>query len=84
MLFIDSFGKNIYVDNILAGYISMEGTFYAKGQSFGNLTDSGDIYFNGEYVGYIEDNGDIYIREAYAGYVENGDLYFDSLAMNNN
>ena len=31
MLFIDSFGKNIYVDNVLAGYVSMEGTFYTKG-----------------------------------------------------
>lgn len=81
MLFIDCYGKNIYVDKKLAGYISLEGDFFASGHKFGSMTEYGEIYLNDEYVGYIEDNGDIFIGDIVGGYTENGNLYFDSEAF---
>lgn len=83
MLFLDSFGKNVYIDDELAGYISpSSGDMFSKGHKFGSLTEYGEIYIQDEYVGYIEDNGDIYIREQLAGYVSpSGDLHFDSVAL---
>ncbi len=83
MLFLDSFGKNVYFDDELVGYISpSSGDMYSNGHKFGTLTEYGEIYFNGEYVGYIEDNGDIFIGNNPAGYVSStGDLYFDSAAI---
>ena len=82
MLFISSFGKNVYIDDELVGYISKEGTMFANGYKFGELGEEGDIYLNGEYVGFIDDNGDIYIRNTYGGYVNSSnDLCFDSKAL---
>ena len=85
MIFLECFGKNVYIDDELAGYISPEtGDMFAEGRKFGSLTEYGDIYIQGEYVGYIEDNGDIYIHENRSGYVgPSGDLYLDSIALNN-
>lgn len=82
MIFISSYGKNVYIDDELVGYISMDGDMFAKGHKFGTLTEDGDIYLSGEYVGYIEDNNDIYIHDNYAGYVNaQCDLCFDSKAL---
>ena len=83
MLFLDSFGKNVYIDDQLAGYISPDsGDMFANGYKFGSLTEYGEIYLQNEYVGYIEDNGDIYIGEFVGGYVSpSGDLHFDSAAL---
>ena len=83
MLFLDSYGKNVYFDDELVGYISpSSGDMYSKGHKFGSLTEYGEIYFNDEYMGYIEDNGDIYINEHVAGYVSStNDLHFDSVAL---
>lgn len=82
MLFISSYGKNVYIDDELVGYISSEGTLYANGHKFGELSEEGDIYLNGEYVGFIEDNGEIYIKNNYGGYLNSSnDLCFDSKAL---
>ena len=83
MLFLDSFGKNVYIDDELAGYISpSSGDMFANGHKFGSLTEYGEIYLNEEYVGYIEDNGDIYIGDNIGGYVSStGDLHFDSAML---
>ena len=84
MLFIECFGKNVYIDDELVGYISPDsGDMYAQGHKFGSLTPEGDIYLQGEWVGYIEDNLDIYINEEVAGYVTSrNDIKFNSAALN--
>ena len=84
MLFLDSYGKNVYIDDELVGYISpSSGDMFARGYKFGSLSEYGEIYLQGEYVGYIEDNGDIYIEDLVGGYVSpTGDLHFDSIALN--
>ena len=83
MIFLECFGKNVYIDDELAGYISPEsGDMYSNGHKFGSLTEFGEIYIQEEYVGYIEDNGEIYINEQNAGYVSpTGDLHFDSYLL---
>ena len=69
MLFIECFGKNVYIDDELVGYISPDGDMFANGHKFGTLTHDGDIY-------------DIYIREELAGYVTpSHDIKFDSKAL---
>ena len=62
MIFIECYGKNVYIDDELAGYISPDGDFFANGHKFGCLSPDGDIYLQGEYVGYIEDNYEIIIN----------------------
>lgn len=85
MLFIECFGKNVYIDGELVGYIAPEGDMFANGHKFGELSHDGEIYIQGEYVGYIEDNNDIYIRDNVAGYVSpSNDLCFDSKALSKN
>lgn len=81
MLFIECFGKNVYIDNELVGYISPDGDMFSNGHKFGSLTSEGDIYIQGEYIGYIEDNYDIYIKEELAGYVDNGDIKLSSQSL---
>ena len=84
MLFIQCFGKNVYIDDELVGYISPNGDMFANGHKFGSLTAEGDIYIQGEYLGYIEDNYDVYIREELAGFVSpEGDIKFDSKSLMN-
>jgi len=81
MIFIECYGKNVYIDEELVGYISPDGDFFAKGHKFGAMSAEGDIYLQGEYVGYIEDN-DIIINGEPGGYVnERNDLVFSSEAL---
>ena len=85
MIFIECYGKNVYIDDELAGYISPDGDFFARGHKFGSLSSEGDIYLQGEYVGYIEDNYDIIINGEPGGYVnEKNDLVFSSQALMKN
>ena len=42
MLIIDSFGKNVYIDEELVGYID-DNCIYIKGKKFAEITDDGKI-----------------------------------------
>lgn len=85
MLFIDCYGKNVYIDDEHVGYISPEGDFFANGHKFGCLTENGEIYLQDEYIGYIEDNGDIFVNGEEGGYVsDQNDLVFKSKALQKN
>ena len=82
MIYIECYGKNVYVDDELAGYISPDGDFFASGHKFGSMFAEGDIYLNGEYVGYIEDNNEISINGEPGGYVnDRHDLVFSYQAL---
>ena len=60
MLIIDSFGRNIYIDEKLVGYIG-ENVLYINGQKFAEITDEGEIYFPPRKIGYVDDDGSIII-----------------------
>lgn len=82
MIFIECYGKNIYIDDELVGYISPDGDFFANGYKFGSMSAEGDIYIQGEYVGYIEDNYDFIINGEISGHVNpNNDIMLSSQAL---
>ena len=74
MLIIDSFNKNIYIDDQLVGYIG-ENVLYINGQKFAEITDEGEIYFPPKKIGYVDDDGSIIINDREVGYID-GDNNF--------
>ena len=81
MLVIDCFGKNIYIDKELIGYIG-ENVLYIKGQKFADITDHGEISMGDKKVGYVDDDGSIIINNREVGYIdgENNFIFNESLA----
>lgn len=81
MLIIDSFGKNIYVDNELVGYIG-ENILYIKGRKFADITDDGVISFGDKKLGYVDDDNSIIINGTEVGYIDgdNNFVFYKSLA----
>ena len=37
MIFVECFGKNVYIDDELVGYILPSGDFFANGHKFGTM-----------------------------------------------
>lgn len=74
MLIIDSFGKNIYIDDKLVGYIG-ENKLFINGQEFAQITDDGVISFGPKKIGYIDDDGSIIVNNKEVGYID-GDNNF--------
>ena len=82
MIFVECYGKNVYIDDELVGYILPSGDFFAHGHKFGTMSDQVEIYLQGEYVGFIDENYDIIINGEPGGYVnDNKDLVFSSQAL---
>ena len=83
MLIIDSFNKNIYIDDDLVGYIG-ENVLYINGQKFAEITDEGEIYFPPKKIGYVDDDGSIIINNKEAGYIDgdNNFVFYKSLVKN--
>ncbi len=81
MLVIDSFGKNIYIDEDLVGYIG-ENYLFIKGKKFASITDDGIISFGEKKIGYVDDDQSIIINNKEVGYID-GDgnfVFYKSLA----
>jgi len=74
MLIIDCFGKNIYIDEELVGYIG-ENVLFIKGQKFADITDDGIISFGVKKIGYVDDDNSIIINGKEVGYID-GDNNF--------
>lgn len=74
MLVIDSFGKNIYVDEDLVGYIG-ENVLFINGKKFAEITDEGEIFFQPKKIGFVDDDGSIIINGKEVGYID-GDNNF--------
>ena len=74
MLIIDSFGKNIYIEDDLVGYID-DNALYIKGRKFAEITDEGEIFFPPKKIGYVDDDGSIIINGKEVGYID-GDNNF--------
>lgn len=69
MLIIDSFGKNIYINDKLVGYIG-QNVLYINGCKFAEISDDGTISFNNKEIGYIDDDGSIIIHSKEVGYID--------------
>ena len=74
MLIIDSFGKSVYIDEELVGYIG-DNVIYIKGRKFAEISDDGKIYFPPRQIGYVDDDGSIIINGKEVGYID-GDNNF--------
>ena len=81
MLIIDSFGKNVYIDDDLVGYID-ENKILIKGNKFADITDDGIISFGPKKLGYVDDDNSIIINGKEVGYIDN-DGNFVFYKMNN-
>jgi len=69
MLIIDSFGRDIYIDQDLVGYIG-ENILYIKGNKFADITDDGIISFGTKQLGYVDDDNSIIINGKEVGYID--------------
>lgn len=82
MLIIDSFGKNIYIEDDLVGYLK-DNLMYIKGNKFADITDDGIISFGPKKLGYVDDDGSIIINGKEVGYVDqdNNFVFYKSLGI---
>lgn len=79
MLVVDSFGKNIYMDEELIGYIGPN-VLYIKGNKFADLSDDGIICYGKLKIGYIDDDNSIIVKDKEVGYIDaNGNFVFYKL-----
>ena len=82
MLIIDSFGKNVYIDEELVGYID-DNVIYIKGRKFAEITDEGEIFFPPRKIGYVDNDGSIIINGKEVGYIDaDNNFVFYRGAMN--
>ena len=76
MLVVDSFGKNIYMDGNLIGYIG-ENVLFINGHKFADLLDDGTICYGKLKVGYVDEDGSIIVKDKEVGYIDqNGNFVF--------
>ena len=82
MLIIDSFGKNIYIDEKLVGYIG-ENVLYINGNKFAEISDDGIISFPPKKIGFVDDDGSISINDKEVGYIDgdNNFVFYKSLGI---
>ena len=82
MLIIDSFGKNIYIEDDLVGYLK-DNLMYIKGNKFADITDDGIISFGPKKLGYVDDDGSIIINGKEVGYIDqdNNFVFYKSLGI---
>lgn len=80
MLIIDSFGRNIYIDEDLVGYIG-ENVLYINGRKFADITDDGIISFGDKKIGFVDDDNSIIINNKEVGYIDgdNNFVFYKSL-----
>ena len=81
MLIIDCYGRNIYIDEQLVGYINRN-ELIISGRKFADITDEGVISFGQKELGYVDDDGSIIINNTDVGYIDgdNNFVFYKSLA----
>lgn len=82
MLIIDSFGKNIYIEDDLVGYLK-DNIMFIKGNKFADITDDGVISFGPKKLGYVDEDGSIIINGKEVGYIDpdNNFVFYKSLGF---
>ena len=66
---VDSFNKNIYVNEKLVGYIGRN-VLYIAGKKFADISDYGVISFDDVEVGYVDEDGFIIVKDEEVGYID--------------
>jgi len=74
MLIIECFGRNIYIDQDLVGYIG-QNELFINGNKFASITDDGVISIGEKEIGFIDDDSSIIINGKEVGYID-GDNNF--------
>ena len=75
-LIVDSFGKNIYIEDNLVGYIARN-ELLISGRKFADISDNGIISYGDVKIGYVDDDGSIMVRDNEVGYIDaNGNFIF--------
>ena len=69
MHIVNSYGKNIFIENKQVGYIDRIGLFI-NGHKFADITEDGEISFGEKSLGYVDDEGYIIINDAEVGYID--------------
>ncbi len=69
MLIINSFGKNIFIEDNLVGYLK-DNAMFIKGNKFADITDDGIISFGVKKLGYVDDDGSVIINNKEVGYID--------------
>lgn len=78
-LIVDSFGKNIYINDNLVGYIGRN-ELYINGHKFADLSDDGIISYGDKEIGYVDEDGSIIVNNEEVGYVDpNNNFVFYSI-----
>lgn len=82
MLIIDSFGKNIYIEDDLVGYLK-DNIMFIKGNKFADITDDGVISFGPKKLGYVDEDCSIIINGKEVGYIDpdNNFVFYKSLGF---
>lgn len=83
MLIIDSFGHNIYINDVIVGYITDNKLMMHK-KVFATITDDGIISVNEKEIGYVDDDGSIIINDQEVGYINNNNDFVFHKPMNLN
>jgi len=63
------YGKNIYIESKLVGYIARN-ELYISGRKFADITDDGEISMGDKYIGYVDEDGYIIVKEKEVGYID--------------
>ena len=75
-LIVDSFGKNIYINEELVGYIGRN-VLFIGGRKFADISDDGTISYDEVEIGYVDEDGSIIVKDEEVGYVDpNGNFVF--------
>lgn len=69
MHIVNSFGKNIFIENKQVGYIDRNGLFI-NGHKFADITEDGDIILGDKQVGGVDEDGYIIINNNEVGYID--------------
>ena len=67
---VDSFNKNIYIEDELVGYIGRN-VLYINGHKFADLSDDGIISYGEVKIGYVDDDNSIIVNNKEVGYIDN-------------
>lgn len=68
-LIVDSFGKNIYVNNEMIGYIGRN-VLFVNCNKFADISDNGIISYGDHKIGYVDDDNTIYVGDKEVGYID--------------
>lgn len=83
MHIVNSYGKNIFIENKLVGYIDRNGLFI-NGHKFADITEDGDISFGDKQLGYVDEDGYIVINDVEVGYIDldNNFVFYKTTVFN--